>query len=467
MLDTCRYITKVMPLVKEGLLCIPKTITNLEFEPLLNSLTKDKYPLGSLFGLVLNECPLLSRQNVLDLLRRLFGERKDISLLNLENFDVDPRILGFITRLLNSNASVLTSLILKGIVLIEIKNSLKSLFNSLKSNITLCTLSLQEFKLGNSSDRVIFEDLIVSLLENTTISILDLEDNMLDDFSCVELAKLLSKNVYLESLFLGYNLIQDNGVKILSESLMDNHSLKALDLTANRITEKGIEDIAKVLRSNKHLSSLYLDGNKFGDVGTRILTHALYDEHNGTLTNLHIVGNRMTDEGASRLANLIKNNSTLSTLSIGGKITVSNDGMRRISDNLKQYNKSLTEISVLMLMKDRIRREIEASLLRNRQWNLVWKKETLLQYIKKKRDSRFDKQCIQMIFRYVFPVEEIHSYSDISAIPLTPLHLISQSTPTRKRSEHFEKEKNFAFRTVLREEYNTGESEISFPLPHQ
>ena len=83
----------------------------------------------------------------------------------------------------------------------------------------------------------------------------------------------------VQFLSLRYNCITDKGAKLLSETIgtlaQQNQKLLSLNLTGNRITDAGATSLAQGLRMNRTLLSLNLANNEIGNVGARKLAEVL------------------------------------------------------------------------------------------------------------------------------------------------------------------------------------------------
>lgn len=78
--------------------------------------------------------------------------------------------------------------------------------------------------------------------------------------------------------------------------MLDNDSLTLIDLSGNNIADEGLEDLCKVIPYNKTLTQLNLADNKLGDPSAHELAGSLVD--NTSLVHLNLSGNFIGDEGA-------------------------------------------------------------------------------------------------------------------------------------------------------------------------
>lgn len=131
------------------------------------------------------------------------------------------------------------------------------------------------------------------------------------------IAEALQSNLTLQMLFMSENKVGDEGVKHLAAALADdNTSLKELNLARNGITDEGVVHIANMLKSNKTIIRLWLGENEITDKGLSFLCDVLTTA-NQTLQVLSLEWNRFrNDSSATKLADLLKNNRSLTQLNI-------------------------------------------------------------------------------------------------------------------------------------------------------
>jgi Leucine-rich repeat (LRR) protein len=166
---------------------------------------------------------------------------------------------------------------------------------ALADNKTLQTLNLDSNEIGDEG--------AIALAGNTTLQTLNLSDNKIGD----EGARVLANNTTLQTLNLAYNKIGE----IALAALAGNTTLQTLNLLGHRIGDEG----AIALAGNTTLQTLNLPFNEIGDEGARALAG------NRTLQNLDLYGNEIRDEGAIALADSLKgDNTNLQNLSLPGGV---------------------------------------------------------------------------------------------------------------------------------------------------
>ena len=113
----------------------------------------------------------------------------------------------------------------------------------------------------------------------------------------------------------------DHLVMSLSECLKEDNMVQKIDLKGyhysnkNKITREGATKIAVAIKVNKILQELDISGNNISDNGAAAISDAL--KSNNSLQILKMSYNNITSEGAKSIAEAIKVNTTLHTLYLG------------------------------------------------------------------------------------------------------------------------------------------------------
>uniref|UniRef100_M4BQX4 Uncharacterized protein n=1 Tax=Hyaloperonospora arabidopsidis (strain Emoy2) TaxID=559515 RepID=M4BQX4_HYAAE len=144
-------------------------------------------------------------------------------------------------------------------------------------------------------------------------------------------------------LKLGGFSLGDACTKLLGAVLAhDASKLRTLDLGFNRLTDTGATQLAEALKTNTSLENLYLSGNDIGPAGARAIAQALLQ--NTHLRSLHLSGNNIGEEGARFLADGIAGNTVLRALYLGTN-GIGAAGMQSLATALTQ-NTSLEELTL-------------------------------------------------------------------------------------------------------------------------
>jgi len=156
------------------------------------------------------------------------------------------------------------------------------------------------------------------------------------------LARCLRVTDALTSLALPCNMIDDNLVMVLMTGLLENRTLTALDLSHNSITAAGVQLLAKLLKAPCVLTSLNLADNKADEKAAKHLAKAL--RTNDSLLELNLRLNDLGDEGGRILIDALRSNATL-TRQLGDRAQLEVRRMTRVicmSVLLTRVNRSST-----------------------------------------------------------------------------------------------------------------------------
>ena len=238
-----------------------------------------------------------------------------------------------------------------------------ALGKALQLNNTLTHLSLPRNRLSGVGAKA----LATSLKSNSVLIFFDLSKNLCGgDSVAIALSKAVKSNCSLQylnlSLELGSKLkdlskiselfrfldersqmIGPRGGSALARALCFNCTLTYLDLSRNNINNSGAAALGDALLTNRTLTELYLEDNNIGKIGVVALGKAL--ESNRTLTHLNLHGNRgIGNSGAAAIAKALWSNDSfgLTRLDLSG-CQIRCSGASRIADAL-QTNCSLTHL---------------------------------------------------------------------------------------------------------------------------
>lgn len=187
---------------------------------------------------------------------------------------------------------------------------------ALQINTTLRNLDLADTDLMTES----IIALGTVLLHNNTLKALNVSRPLLFthmEDTTVHYAKMLKVNKGLEHLLLQKYDMRDFGATRLAENLMENFTLTYLDLSCNRITRDGVKELAKVLKLNTPIQTLDLGYNRLEDDGAMHIAEALANL-NTNLKCLVIVSNKIGSPGLCAIADAMKTNFSLRNVYIWG-----------------------------------------------------------------------------------------------------------------------------------------------------
>ena len=175
---------------------------------------------------------------------------------------------------------------------------------------------------------------------------LDLSTNSIHGNGTRCIAELISHSTVISGVHLYDNNIQEgeDGLYHLSQALRTNTSLVELDLGKCGIAAEGVEVLSHALSGNKHLKTFVISGNKFGDrglaslcnnlkaachlktlsiedcgiteKGVKVLADTLLAPVNGSLEELEVGRNAISDAGTASIVKALEQNNTLKSLGV-------------------------------------------------------------------------------------------------------------------------------------------------------
>ncbi|KAL0251098.1 hypothetical protein GEMRC1_000312 [Eukaryota sp. GEM-RC1] len=191
---------------------------------------------------------------------------------------------------------------------------------------------LKQLNVNVIQDDSLAMSLIEALKTNTTVTNIDLEDNLIRAEGATALAEMLKVNTAVTSVNVSYTYVQDVGASALAEALKVNASVTSVDLGGNYIGDEGARALAEALKVNASVTSVVLRGNSIEDEGARALAEAL--KVNASVTSVDLGGNSIGDEGARALAEALKVNASVTSVDLGGN-SIGDEGARALAEALK------------------------------------------------------------------------------------------------------------------------------------
>ena len=189
--------------------------------------------------------------------------------------------------------------------------SASHLFHSLHNNIPFIS---NDKKVEQSIDRLFKLQLRIEKYSLYSVINLTGEDLIDEDISFVIQHAIIKKRCSV--LRLDENFITANGITLLADFLPHTKTLLALNLYSNRLFDRGLYPLIKVLSTNCLV-----------------------------LQKLHLGANRISNDGAFALAEMLKSNTTLTVLLLD-RNRISDDGVHFLSNALIHHNKTLQELSL-------------------------------------------------------------------------------------------------------------------------
>jgi len=120
--------------------------------------------------------------------------------------------------------------------------------------------------------------------------------------------------------------------------------LLTLMLEGNYLTDAEVLLLAELLKANPQLTSLSLFSNRVGDEGAGALLEPLLQNPDHCLKFLDLSYNQLSDASINHLARLIGSSSTLETLRLKGNYDISDQGIRRTLEALQHSSNSTLQV---------------------------------------------------------------------------------------------------------------------------
>ena len=133
-----------------------------------------------------------------------------------------------------------------------------------------------------------------------------------------------------------------NGINLLPSKKVQDLNITKLFLFNNAITAGGATALAEMLKENTTLQQLEVSGNSIGQGGATALAEML--KENTTLQQLNVSINSIGQGGATALAEMLKENTTLQQLNVSIN-SIGQGGATALAEMLKE-NTTLQQLSV-------------------------------------------------------------------------------------------------------------------------
>ncbi len=174
-------------------------------------------------------------------------------------------------------------------------------------------------------------DLLCQTVAKQTVGSLSLKWNLLGSSNAGFLFALLACD-RLHALDIGWNKLGDDGAQVLSSALARARSLRSLDMSGNGITKAGVRHICRGIGNSQSIQRLNLSFNPLGAEGATEIVEGGLGE--APLTHLGLRNCDLGQAGAVALAWGFRKNRHLQELMVADN-RVTPEGARRIARNLK------------------------------------------------------------------------------------------------------------------------------------
>lgn len=164
---------------------------------------------------------------------------------------------------------------------------------------SLLVLNLSNNKLDDNCCKGLFD----ALRKNTNLTFLDISYNDISSEGIAYAHQFLSMTQTLSSLNAQNNILGSRGISYISQSILTNQSLRTLNLSFNGIQSEGMEHLSKFVSANRKLISLFIGGNYIKDDGVEKLMNALQD--GSKISYFFIDDNNISEKGCDSIGKVL------------------------------------------------------------------------------------------------------------------------------------------------------------------
>uniref|UniRef100_A0A7S1HX88 EF-hand domain-containing protein n=1 Tax=Eutreptiella gymnastica TaxID=73025 RepID=A0A7S1HX88_9EUGL len=203
----------------------------------------------------------------------------------------------------------------------------KALAKALMTNDTLQALRLASNLVGAA-----FVDFAPMLTMNHALMEVDVENNMITSSHAKEFGHNLLQ-VSLMTFNLSNNALRDDGLKPILDSFKERSVLRYLDIANTEITAKSMDELAYLLGVCPDLETLQVDGNTIGFEGINLLAGTI--KENQSLTSLSVSRCGLDSTSTIALALALHNNPLFTSLTVSSN-RIGDEGCRSLCFALKR-----------------------------------------------------------------------------------------------------------------------------------
>ncbi|XP_076468162.1 uncharacterized protein LOC143298987 [Babylonia areolata] len=225
-------------------------------------------------------------------------------------------------------------------------------------NLTRDHLVLTHHLLGPSGVKA----LCVALIENSSVTSLDMKDNGLGEEGAKHVADMLAENTFISDLNLADNNLKSAGVQCVVDVIKDLDNVTKLDLSGNLLQEYDGDTIRDLIEETKTLKELRCSHNCFREAGGVAIADAV--GWNDSLEILDLSWNHLRRQGASAIAAALAINSSLKELNVSWNGFYL-EGSREVGRSLEKNG----TLQVLDLSSNRINKECLTHLVKGLRHN--------------------------------------------------------------------------------------------------
>ena len=270
------------------------------------------------------------------------NEKKNPIRFSLYNNRVLNYFNFFINSLINLNYSQIIKLDLSnvGISSINTMKKLCHIFERYSSSLRILCLSNNE--IDDKSAKLLFS----GLQNNNALEILNLSNNEIGEDGLDTNFFVINKSIH--TLSLHHNLLGPNGADYLFNYLISNKfiQLKSLEIGYNGITKEGMEYMSKYIKNNENLITFNIEGNYLCNEGIKIICESITQNKNRNyISFLDLQNNNITNKGCEYISKMISESPFINNISLKNNLLES-DGVNRIISALSSENSNLISLDL-------------------------------------------------------------------------------------------------------------------------
>ena len=254
------------------------------------------------------------------------------SSLVITNLKADKYFNFYLEPILNLESEDITKIHFDNVIISSMK-IMKNICNLLWRNFTsIKVLLLPNNNIDDNCSKILFQ----TLKYNKSLVILNLSHNQISNNSIIYSDLFFKNNKSLNTLVLSYNYLGSIGSNNLLKYLKcnENSCIRTLDISYNGITDKGIESLVQYVKSNEKLLSLFYSGNCIYDKGLDLFEKALLSNEKNAINNtklsyLDISNNCLTKNSLKNINSILSLLLFITSINLGYN-DLSNQGVYNI-----------------------------------------------------------------------------------------------------------------------------------------
>lgn len=264
-------------------------------------------------------------------------QNKTLQFLNLAATSLDAEAVDYVCQGLQNNPSVVYLNLSSNDVGPKIANALQSC-------LPICEvleLDISDTKLGDQGITNLASLFWTTSAKGTELRHLNIANNQITTVGIARLFESLSKNSTVDTLILDKNPLHGKGISSLVNFLWENTTLKHLSMNECELSLLACDALSNGLDRNRGVNVLLLAKNNFKDAGSKALAHS-FRAPTSLIKRIDLSDCKIRDEGAKELAETMKRNSLLESVSLKDNM-IYDDGLIPII-NATRINKNIKKV---------------------------------------------------------------------------------------------------------------------------